>query len=316
MASLRPLKPPPEAGPAHVPYADGTSSFGIGLKPLGSEPWIEVDERLGHYLGEKHRLMARDRDEVWSAHADTRDSQMEIRDALVDNLRTHPQQRWTCDPAGLVINEVPDHCAHVPIALDDPAPLLSAAMLVQEDLCLMRRGEDGWYLAAASVCFASSWSLKEKFGRTLDGLHAPVPGYSGQMAQRMARIFDNLRVGNPVWRLNWSLYNDDRLHHPHSHGMLKVADAGGRDPSSWLNGLYMRVERQTLTRMPISGDILFTIRIHVDPLIAIRDHPDRARLASGLRDQLAGLDADQLDYKGLSQHRSRLVDLLDGLTSG
>jgi hypothetical protein len=44
-------------------------------------------------------------------------------------------------------------------------PLKAAALLVQEDLILMRKGEDGWRLAAGSLCFPSSWTLTEKFGR-------------------------------------------------------------------------------------------------------------------------------------------------------
>lgn len=108
-------------------------------------------------------------------------------------------------------------------------------MLVQEDLCLMRRGPGGWRLAAASVSFPSSWSLRDKFGRTLDALHEPVPGYAGTMAVRMARVFDNLRVGIPVTRMNWSLYGDAHLHHPDTHGPLLE----GRDEADGIDGLFM-----------------------------------------------------------------------------
>ncbi|TIU52784.1 MAG: DUF3445 domain-containing protein, partial [Mesorhizobium sp.] len=57
------------------------------------------------------------------------------------------------------------------------APLVQASLLVQEDLILMRRDESGWRLAAGSLCFPSSWSLLEKFGKPLQQIHAPVPGF-------------------------------------------------------------------------------------------------------------------------------------------
>mgnify|MGYP000846223527 CR=1 FL=1 len=38
-------------------------------------------------------------------------------------------------------------------------------------------GEGGWRLAAGSLCFPSSWSLVEKFGKPLQDIHAPVPGF-------------------------------------------------------------------------------------------------------------------------------------------
>ena len=48
----------------------------------------------------------------------------------------------------------------------------------------MRRGEDGWRLAAGSLCFPSSWSLDEKFGRPLQEIHAPVPGFGPRHPHR------------------------------------------------------------------------------------------------------------------------------------
>ena len=174
----------------------------------------------------------------------------------------------------------------------------------------MRKGADGWRLAAGSVSFASSWSFKARFGQTLDGLHAYVPGYPDRLAMRMARIFDNLHVDKPVWRLNWSLYGDAQLHHPHGKGPMPFAKA---ESEGWLDNLFVRVERQTLMRMPESDDILFTIRIHVDPLRALAEHPDRATMVESLKRQLDALDSDQLTYKGLVQHREKIGKVLADL---
>ena len=304
------------SAPAHAPYAGGTQAFAIALKPLDQEPWIEADGQLGRYLVEKRRLIGSLREEVWNAEADTLAAQREVRDALVANLLTHPAGNWRRDGDDIVIAGVPDAVARVRVAADDPAPLLTASLLMQEDLCLMRRGEAGWRLAAGSVCFASSWSFKEKFGQSLDGLHGPVPGYQERLAVRMARIFDNLHVGRPVWRLNWSLYADDALHHPHAHGPIRFGVGEEAGDGDWLDNVHVRVERQTLTRMAQSGDILFTIRIHIDPLRALLTHPDRAQLAGGLAQQIAGLDEAQTAYKGLTRHRPQLQRLLERMASG
>ncbi|TIP31443.1 MAG: DUF3445 domain-containing protein, partial [Mesorhizobium sp.] len=58
------------------------------------------------------------------------------------------------------------------------------------------------------------------------------------------------------------------------------------------------------------GDILFTIRIHLDPLKVLARHPDRATLAASFAEQLLALDQQQLDYKGLTADRDRLVAFL------
>ena len=83
----------------------------------------------------------------------------------------------------------------------------------------MRRGEDGWRLAAASLCFPSSWSLEEKFGKPLQDIHTPVPGFGRgtRTADIIHRIFDNLAVAQPVERLNWSLQAGADLYQPLSN---------------------------------------------------------------------------------------------------
>lgn len=47
---------------------------------------------------------------------------------------------------------------------------------------------------------------------------------------------------------------------------------------------FIRVERQTPGRLPVSGDVLFTIRIHADRMPELARHPDGAVLANGLRE--------------------------------
>lgn len=295
---------------AHAPYADGHKPFSIGLAPLDLAAWIEPDDRLLADLAEKDRLFAERRGIVFAAEPDTVVAQREVLDLLVAHLTERFPLTWRVEPDGKVA--IAGH-RRVDPAADADAPLLAAARLVQEDLVLMRRGENGWRLVAAALCFPSAWSLTEKFGASLDGLHGNVPGYAGAMGTRMARIFDSLRTEQPVWRLNWSIYPDDRLHHPESKEQPRAWFGGADDFAA---ASFVRVERQTLRRLPASGDILFTIRIHLDPMLAFRSHPDGARMARGLRDRLLALDAAQLAYKGLAAHRDRLAEALERLAAG
>ena len=79
---------------------------------------------------------------------------------------------------------------------------------------------------------------------------------------------------------------------------------------------FIRVERQTLRKLPVSGDILFTIRIHLDPVSVLRNHPDHKSLAASFAAQLSALDTDQLDYKGLTADRDRLAEVLGEMAAG
>ena len=192
------------------------------------------------------------------------------------------------------------------VLLDGTPALWTAARLVQEDLVLMRRGDAGWRLAAASLCFPSSWKLAEKFGRPIHEVHAPVPGFAQgtRNAELIARMFDNMRPEMPMIRWNWSVYGDAELFHPHNSPARRFG-TGER-----AENVFLRVERQTLRRLPQSRDILFTIRIIVDPLDALERHSDAARIAAALIEQLGAFNAEQLDYKGMTLERDRLVTRL------
>lgn len=165
--------------------------------------------------------------------------------------------------------------------------------------------DGGYRLAAASLCFPSSWSLAEKFSRSMFEIHEDVPGFNNsRMGQMVARLFDNLKAGQLVGRFNWSVYPDAGLHHPEPR-QVQIDGVGNA-----LARLFIRVERQTLRRLPGSGDILFTIKVYHDPLAALEAEEDRATLATGLREQLLAFDADQVSYKRLTETRDALAEAL------
>jgi dimethylamine monooxygenase subunit A len=287
---------------AHTPYDGSHKPFTIGMSLLDPREWIEVDGHIGRYLAEKDELFATSRDVVFREETETRAAQGEVLAMLADFLPQRFPGTYRRDGSRI---EIVPLGRSIDLDGGEP-PLMTASRFVQEDLCLMRDGPGGYRLAAASLCFPSSWSLAEKFGATLDGLHGNVPGYAGGFGPRMNRIFSNLRTELPAQRLNWSLYADDELHHPAS----KARPRHWFDAEAGDFGAFVRVERQTLRRLPVSGDILFTIRIYVDPVDAFRRHPDGARLAAGLRDDILRLDEAQLTYKALLEGRDRVASAL------
>jgi len=302
--------------PTHTPYDGSSKLFTVGLKPLGFDRWIEVDEFLLPHLAEKHRLYTEIPEKVFVEEDGTRGAQREVLDLLVAHLEvahpgTHRRNGADVEPVGFEAA-----IGRLPPALRE-APLARASLLVQEDLILMRRDDRGWRLAAGSLCFPSSWSLQEKFGKPLQEIHEPVPGFGPgtRPAELINRMFDGLQ-GQAVERFNWSIQADDALYHPLSN--VERIDRATNRPSRFPDGdvdahAFIRVERQTLRKLPVSRDILFTIRIHLDPLKVLDAHPDRAALAASFAEQLNALDQAQLDYKGLTADRDRLVAFLDGM---
>jgi hypothetical protein len=154
------------------------------------------------------------------------------------------------------------------------------------------------------LCFPSHWRLADKLGRPLDVIHAPVPGFGERLAPTVDRFFANLQVARPVWRVNWSLVDTPQLFLPPEHRALRKEIAAERAGEQ----LWLRVERQTLRRLPRSGDVLFGIRTHLAPLAVAIDGPAAAR---ALAERVHEMPPAMAAYKGIAAIRGALLSYLE-----
>lgn len=288
---------------AYTPYDGSAKPFSIGLNQLDFGKWIEPDEELGFYLNEKHRILVSDFEDAFQAESDTEDAQEEVLSLLTEHLVKDHADRYEHNGNAM-------HMAGHTVDLADKSTpaLIRAGLLVQDDLVLMRRKPDGWHFSAGFVAFPSSWSVTEKFGLSMEGIHAQVPGFEGgtRNAELINRMFDKLAADRMVTRLNWSIKGNGNLPQP-------VSKHVERDPASALMDAaknFVRVERQTLRRLPVSGDTLFTIRIYADPITTIAAQPDAQALFQSMANLLTALTPEQLAYKGLTEVRDPLCAFL------
>lgn len=240
----------------------------MGLRPLDPSNWIEFGEDADAQIARKAVLLAARSAEVAAELPGHRDETVELARRIVAHLAQHHPERLG------------------PLEPGEP-PLVAAARLVPEDLCVMARVEGAWRLVAACVCFPSRWRLADKVGADLSGIHGPVPGYEEAVGRRVEALFDRLGPERGFWRLNWTLLDDPALFQP-----VAARRAPSTDPSTW----WFRVERQTLTALPDSGAIAFTIRTYVSPAARVAEHN-----ADFARDVLTVLDSappDTRAYKG------------------
>ena len=76
--------------------------------------------------------------------------------------------------------------------------------------------------------------------------------------------------------------------------------------------LWLRMERQTLRRLPRTGDILFTIRIYVQSLRDVAANPERAaHLAAAMR----ALPSNMRSYKSLNPFMDAALQWLDQMAA-
>jgi len=261
--------------------------FRIGIEPLALDQWFCIDGRLLSRIAEKQRLFNDPAVQVYASMPGMQEAEAETLSVVTDWLRCNAQSTH------IVENDIASIRSETPgiPSIVSASDLQKAALLLADDLVLMRSTAEGWQLAAACVSFPSVWVLSEKIGKVISAVHAPVPAFGrGSKADGLIeRMFDSLKTGQLVQRGNWSLHASNQLHLPrHS------AEHAGLLANCPMDELVLRVERQTLCKLAGCGDILFTIDTFMYPVASLSEQ-ERAELGT----QIGALDEQQRAYRGL-----------------
>jgi hypothetical protein len=289
--------------PLHAPYATGLHKLSVGLAPLDMAHWFEPDRQWPEQMANKGAMLRFQHGNVVASLPESAAAQDELLETMIAHLpRAHPNL-FTMEPKGLRIQGLHPGGANNPSL----SPIDRCGRMVQEDLCLMQADGERFVLTAASLCAPSGWKLSEKLGQPLIGIHAPVPGYDVELAHRVQRVFQGLQAGQPVWRTNWSLATEPTLFMPGGHSFSPVQGDAITAANAGTH-VWLRVERQTLTRLPRTGAILFTIKTHIDPVSSLRGHPE---LCAGLKGSVETMKPEMRDYKAITRYKAALIAWLD-----
>jgi len=285
--------------------AEGPPWLAMGLRKGTDDGWLLADEHRADELVEKERLLAERWDDVVHLGEGTEDAGAEVLDLVTEWLHTHPRELGGVDAQNRA--STPPSSEH---------PLVTAAGLVQEDLCLMvprparHGGGDGivrHHLDAAVLCFPSHWRLADKAGGSALAIHGPVPTYADDLADKVDRYLARLRPDVIGVRRNWSIHDSPALHAP-----VPPATPPALDPATVGSSLWLRSERQTLRALSRSGAVLFTIRVQQTPFGTLAERPD---VATALARRLRAQPPELVAMNGLEGRVDPVVSWLDSVSS-
>ncbi len=225
-----------------------------GTVPVPLADWLQRDEVYAEQMAYRDRLIAEREADVHALLPGAEAAAAELLGAVLATLEG--AEGYVHVPGGL---RRPDG---VVVPLGD-APLIVAGRLVQEDLCLLEKpeGAQEHVLTGAILCFPSNWTLGEKLGRGLARIHLPVEQYDEDIARRVQRMFDLIRPEAPVMRANLLPYTFGDLHNPRREFHRHRPDPG--------SARFVRVERQTLLRLPVTQAVVFSIHTYMVPTAAL-----------------------------------------------
>ena len=184
--------------------------------------------------------------------------------------------------------------------------LIDAALAVPDDLTVLRSipTETGEQLpfVAGVVCSPSRWRVAEKIGHDMLTVHKPVALYAEHIGAAVDTTLTRLTPEKPIWRSNWTLEDHPALFQPWSPN---------RPLAEHPSELWIRIERETLRRLPRTRGILFTIRGFQEPLTSyVHRGPEAVRT---LRELIARLPDALARYKSVFDYRAATINWLDTL---
>ena len=206
-----------------------------------------------------------------------------------------------------------------PLGIDDTFTFLDTSTLpygpmeyitrqTQGDFSLQDQRDDDLWMDAGMVTTQADWSLDFDIGMRFHEWHAPVPmAHEMGVFDRALKFLLNLRHGAPVRRFNWTMTVDPLLDTSPENYPKWGPTRASITPDNVGERMHLRVELQTLIRLPRSNAIAFPIRcylIRFDELVTVPKWGRRLhRVIRDIPEPLAV-------YKGFARNRQTMVDYL------
>lgn len=252
----------------------------LGTFPVEIANWLPRDAETDLTIKLKQKLLATRRDEV---------------------VGLQPGGEEVAQEAAQLVSQ----WAGVALSSTGINALAEASLLVADDLAVLQpvESQDGveqMLLTAAVICCPSRWLLAEKMGQNMFAVHAPVAKYADQVGAAVDTYFQRLAVDRPVWRSNWIIQDHPALFQPQipSSPLVTTPDE-----------LWIRMERQTLRRLPATNGILFTIRGYQQPLPEYLSR--NKQIAQVIRTMLERLPDDVAHYKSVFTYRPSILNWIN-----
>jgi dimethylamine monooxygenase subunit A len=267
--------------PLYRPYRWASADFQLGLRPIRPESWILIGAEHAHMMRQKHDRLNRFRSYYYRTLPQSLRAQRELRERVTTHLvADHPQSfaRAGSVVRSLITGQILD--------LDDDSvePLLQLSYLIEEDFMLLDETEGAPRITAASNAYSSSGRLVASVGNNIEWAHEPVPRLTQKLGTKINRVVGSVHATTPCERFNWQLTPMGSVFFPPTdpHGanaaaMHDVLAELRSDPARAGELLWIRVERQTLSRLPDSSAMAFSLHTYSDPLSSIRSDLESIR---------------------------------------
>ncbi|KAK9859286.1 hypothetical protein MYU51_016479 [Penicillium brevicompactum] len=241
----------------------------MSLTKLETDWWIELENTYTSRIAQRKELYAKNGKQVLDAMPGSELACKELMEMVLQFVCARYPQYFTLVDKRILQNRIlgteQDVTAKPPleVLLDN----------VPEDFAIMLRDETTgqYFLRAAVICSAMGWNVASKVGKQLHEIHEPIPDYKEKMQFSMDRFFTKMPTEKPIQRGSWGLEVGQPLYMPPGDPHERARLSQRSDLT--LDECHLRVDWQTLRRLPLSGAVVFNFKALFTPLEEFRDEP-------------------------------------------
>ncbi|CAG8111401.1 unnamed protein product [Penicillium olsonii] len=264
----------------------------MSLTKLDVDWWIELENSYTSRIAQRKELFAKNGTQVLDAMPGSELACKELMEMVLQFICARYPQYFTLVDGRILENRILG--TEQDVTMKPPLEVLLDN--VPEDFAIMLRDErTGFYfLRAAVICSALGWNVASKVGKQLHEIHEPIPDYKEKMQFSMDRFFTKMPTEKPIQRGSWGLEIGKPLYMPPGDPHESVRLSQRSDLT--IDECHLRVDWQTLRRLPLSGGVVFNFKALFTPLSELRDEPGVPEL---LMKVLTEGKKSIMDYKGV-----------------
>ncbi|KAI0004442.1 hypothetical protein F4779DRAFT_599858 [Xylariaceae sp. FL0662B] len=242
----------------------------MSLTKLETDWWIELESTYKARIAQRQELYAKHGGNVLGWLPGSELACKELMEMVLQFIcARYPQYFVLSEDKSRLENKILGTVS----VIKEKHPLLILLDNVPEDFGIMLRdSETGYYyLRAGMICSSLGWNVGTKIGLKLHEIHEPIPDYKEKMQFSMDRYFSKMPASKPIQRGSWGLEVDQPLYMP--PGDPHEAYRESQDPNLASSRMHLRVDWQTLRRLPLSGAVVFNFKALFTPIEEFRDEP-------------------------------------------
>ncbi|KAL2812378.1 hypothetical protein BJX63DRAFT_247095 [Aspergillus granulosus] len=241
----------------------------MSLTKLEPDWWLELENTYKERIAQRKELFAKHGSSVLSALPGSELACKELMEMVLQFLCARYPQYFSLVDNRILKNGILG--TEQDIRAKPPLEILMDN--VPEDFGIMLRDDKtgNYFLRAGVICSSMGWNVGTKIGLQLHQIHDPIPDYKEKMQFSMDRFFTKMPSDKPIQRGSWGLEIGQPLYMPAGDPHEKLRTF--QDPNLKVEDCYLRVDWQTLRRLPLSGAIVFNFKALFTPVTEFRDEP-------------------------------------------